>query len=151
MTDDITPPVAPNLTDVEEEIFALPGVFAQNETYVRWYTEIRDRLRRESRGVPMKTVQLLLQHRIALGFLLQRIRDEGDENAPRVTLEMEKLWLSQVQEFNRTLEKNQDRIINDVLVQVSDIMREVLPLVTNKEEQRALREALIVRFNEIEL
>lgn len=137
--------------DALDDLFQLPTEMRENEMFTRWYAEIRERLRRESRGIPMKTAQLMLQERIARGYLMQRVREEMGAATDRTALDAEKLWLQQIQEFNRTLEKNNEKILNEILVQVSTILQDVLPKIKDKDERAAIREEMITRLDEIEL
>lgn len=137
--------------DALDDLFQLPTEMRENSMFTRWYAEIRERLRRESRGIPMKTAQLMLQERIARGYLMQRVREEMGAATDRTALDAEKLWLQQIQEFNRTLEKNNEKILNEILVQVSTILQDVLPKIKDKDERAAIREEMITRLDEIEL
>lgn len=157
-----THPLDPAPLDNLEDIFDLPESLRDNEQLVRWHREIVLRLRRESQGLPMKTVQTLLLQQIASHYVqirhIESLQPSFEDMDARQIAAYEKnrrdqsqFWISMTQEFNRLLEKHQDKLLNKVLADVQAILKEGLPLITNKDEKRALTRFLSEKFAELEL
>lgn len=144
-------PLDPPPLDELHDLFDLPEELQGVEQYVRWHSEISTRLRREASGLPMKTIQLMLMERIVNFYVVMR----SMETDPNVSANQQKnaleFWLKMTTEFNRLLEKHQDKLLNEVVLKVQAILREVLPLISNKEERQTVRRELNARFAEIEL
>lgn len=131
--------------------FRLPPEIAENETYAALHTEIVDRLRREAAGLPMKTVQNLLIERIAYFYVAMKMREDTGEGSLREQKELLTFWLSMTQEFNRLLEKNTEKLRDEMVLKVQNILKEALPLVQDVEDRKALRRELSAKFAENEL
>jgi hypothetical protein len=155
-------PLDPPPLDNLEDIFDLPESLRGNEQLERWHREIVLRLRRESQGLPMKTVQTLLLQQIASHYVQIRhieslLPDFADMDARQIALyeknrrDQSTFWISMTQEFNRLLEKHQDKLMNKVLADVQEILKDGLPMITNKDERRALTRFLSEKFAEMEL
>lgn len=145
-----------------EDIFDLPESLRGNPQLERWHREIVLRLRRESMGLPMKTVQMLLLQQIASHYVqMRRIEmaqpDFEDMNArdianyERNRREQSQFWISMTQEFNRLLEKHQDKLLNKVIDDVQRLLKDALPIVTDKVQRRELTRVLTEGFAALEL
>lgn len=149
MTDAINPlDVAPD--DGLATAFELPESISEDATLLSLHTEIVMRLRREASGLPMKTVQNLLIERIAYFYVAMK-QKEREGISLREQKEILAFWLSMTQEFNRLLEKNTDKLLDEMIMKVQDILKEALPIVSDVPERQKLRRELSERFAEMQL
>lgn len=137
--------------DNMEDIFELPERLQGDERLVRWHAEIVTRLRREAQGLPMKTIQTLLLERIAYNYVQMRSREIDETTSARERREESQFWMSMTQEFNRLLEKHQDKLLNKVIDDVQRILDEVLPDITDKTERQQITRKLTEMFANLEL
>lgn len=132
--------------------FRVPASIEHDVELTALHGEIVKRLRREAQGLPMKTVQLLLIERIAFTYV-DMIQNErtGVLRTARDKKEAYTSWVTMTQEFNRLLEKHNDKLLNEVLIKVQAILAEALPTISDPEERRQVRRFLQESFAEIEL
>lgn len=138
--------------DALEDIFVLPDEVANNPQIARWYDEMVTRLRREAQGIPMKTAQLLLMERIAYTYAKMRYEEFNNPNLPeRQRMALQDSWQKMLDQFNRLLEKHNDKLLTEMLVKVQNILRDSLPLIENPAERANFRRHLQEEFANINL
>lgn len=149
--DTLNPLDAPPLDELED-VFALPEPYASDERIQRWHTEIITRLRREAAGVPMTTAQTMLMERIAFFYIVMRFKEysEGGISA-RELKDNNSAFLSMLDSFNKLLEKHNDKILHDVILQVTKILMDALPIISDEKERMAMRRRLQEDFASINL
>lgn len=116
----------------EEEldgIFTLPD--SVDEAHRDMYEVIVTRLRRESVGLPLNTIQLLLLERIARNYIVLRIKEDagnGEGGFAHATAQKEfnTFWLSMTVEFNRLLRANEKGMYDAVMHEFVSIMESTL-------------------------
>lgn len=121
-------------------IFVLPEEISDNALIRGWYEEMVTQLRREAQGIPMQVLQFTLMERIAYFYAnmrYQEIMNPGMTNRERMS--NIDAWQKMIDQFNRLLEKHNDKVVNEVLVKVQNVLLEGLPLVTDPAERQALR------------
>jgi hypothetical protein len=123
-----------------------------NPRVVAWYEEMSRQLRREAQGVPMQSSQYTMMERIAFLYAKMRYQELNEIVVPeRERQATQDSWQKAIDQFNRLLEKNNDKIIQDKIVQVQDIVKNVLNLVESQEERQFLRRRLNEEFANLEL
>ena len=135
-----------------EDIFTLPTELAADPRISRWYTEMVENLRIEAQGIPMKTNQFFLMERIAYLYSLIRYKEFSEVSYPgREHREDLKVLSGYMDQFNRLLEKHNDKIVNEMVGKIQEILRDALPIVTDDKERTALRRRLQTDFENIDL
>jgi hypothetical protein len=135
-----------------DDIFVLPEDLASDEMVLHWYDSMTNELRREAQGVPMKSGQYTLMERIAYAYAYMRYQERHNPDMSiRDRTELRKNWQEPLAEFNRLLEKHNDKLMTEMLVQVQGILKDELSIITNREERNALRRRLAERFANIDL
>lgn len=126
-----------------EDIFVLPEHIAQNERIAGWYTEMVAQLLREAQGLPMKAAQYALMERIAYTYANMRYQEfTNPDLSERQRQANVDSWQKMLDQFNRLLEKHNDKLMTEMLVKVQDILKNRLPLISDSAERQALRRAL---------
>lgn len=132
--------------------FRLPGWVTEDPEMEALHGAIVTRLRNEARGMPMNTVQQLLLERIAYNYIVLKNKEETNSfSTPTQQKDFNTWWLSMTQEFNKLLLANQDRMREAMLMQINDIIRGSLEIITNPDERRDLRRKLAEEFAAIDL
>jgi len=138
--------------DAMEDIFVLPEELASDERIVRWHSEMVARLRREAQGVPMKTAQYTLMERICYFYANMRFQElHNPDMSQREKMQNMTAWQSMLDQFNRLLEKHNDKVVNEMLIKVHDILMKSLPIVTDDKERANLRRHLQEEFANIDM
>lgn len=139
---DIDPDLAPD-GDAFAAAYELPEGFP--DSLRELHTEILNRMRNESRAVPMNTVQRMLVERIAYFYVAMKHRETQAEVSFSLKEQKEMLdfWLKMTVEFNRLLSTSQDKARTTLLVEVQNVLRNSLKKVPDAE----LRQALALEWN----
>lgn len=135
-----------------DSIFVLPASLAEDARIRAWYEEMVTQLRREAAGIPMKSAQYTLMERIAYYYALMRYQELSEvEVSERERAAVREAWQKMIDQFNRLLEKHNDKLLNEMLVKVQNILFEHLPIVTDERDRKSLRRAYVEAFASIEL
>lgn len=149
---ELTNPLDDAPADAMEDIFVLPETMANDPRIARWYEEMVARLRREAQGVPMKTAQYTLMERIAYFYAVARYNELTMINqTARDVRENNAAWLSMLDQFNRLLEKHNDKVVNEMIMEIQKILHDSLSIITDDRERAALRRHLQEEFANINL
>lgn len=141
------PPVNPL-----DSIFVLPDHLASDHQILEWYEEMVSQLRREAQGVPMKSGQYTLMERIAFFYANMRYQEfHHPEMSDRQRQANIDNWQKALDQFNRLLEKHNDKVVNEMLIKVHDILMNALPIVTDDKERANLRRHLQEQFANIDM
>lgn len=133
---------APPATGLED-IFVLPDYIADDERIQRWYNSMSAQLQQEARGVPMQTAQFTLMERICYFYANMRYQEFNNPNmSPRERRENNAAWQGMLDMFNRLLEKHNDKVVNEMLLKVQEIVLTALDMVSDPVEKSALRRYL---------
>lgn len=130
-----------------EDIFVLPEELASDERIARWHAEMVRRLRDEAQGVTMKTAQYTLMERIAYFYANMRYQElHNPDISLRERMQNMTAWQSMLDMFNRMLEKNNDKLVNELSLKIQAILQERLQIISNKDERTQMRRALAEDF-----
>jgi len=152
MNEDLTTDLDAPPSNGLDDIFVLPEDIAADPRIVGWYNEMVTQLRREAQGVPMKAAQYTLMERICYFYAYMRYQEFTNPAMPgREKLQNIAAWQTMLDQFNRLLEKHNDKIVQDMLLQVQDIVKNVLNLVKDPDERQFLRRRLNEEFAAVEL
>ena len=132
-------------------IFRLPADVVENEPELaELHLEWIDRLRSESRGIPMHTVQEFILERIATKYVMLRYRElHGGWVGVNSEKDAHSQWLDLVKEWNKVLAAGHEQLRDAVLQQAEQISREALELIEDDETRRTLRRHFKERFASI--
>ena len=138
--------------DSLDGIFVLPDDLANDPRILEWYTEMVTRLRREAQGVPMKTAQYTLMERIAYFYANMRYQELNNPNmTAREKMQYIDAWQKMLDQFNRMLEKHNDKLMAETLLKVQEILANRLPIVSDPGDRASLRRALAEDFANLDL
>lgn len=153
MTDEIfTDSLDEAPVDALEDIFVLPEDIQSDARIVRWHTEMVERLKREAQGVPMKTAQYTLMERISFFYAYMRYQElHNPDMSSREKMANMTAWQSMLDMFNRMLEKHNDKVLRETILEVQAILKDALPIVSDTKERADLRRHLGERFANIGL
>jgi hypothetical protein len=121
----------------------------------RWepiYHEILGRMKQEASGLSLGTVQILLMERIARFYVDMRMREE-DGTINRLSIKEQKefngFWLTMTAEFNKQLLNSQEKLRDALILSMQEILLQRLPMVSDEQERKALRQALAADFAQL--
>lgn len=135
-----------------DDIFMLPEHLAQHPQISRWHDEQVRKLRADAAGVPMSSVQEMLLERIAFSYADMRYKEMTNPNrTARDRRDDNAAFMGMLDSFNRLLEKHNDKIVTDMLLQVQEIIKEAIEMVSDESEKIALRRFLAEAFAAINL
>lgn len=141
------PPVNPL-----DSIFVLPAHIAEDPQIRGWYDEMTTQLRREAQGIPMKSGQYTLMERVAYFYANMRYQElHNPDMTERQRQSNINNWQSALDQFNRLLEKHNDKVVNEMLLKVQEILKEALPIISDPKERANLRRRLHEDFASIDL
>lgn len=129
--------------------FRLPEAVAADPDLVELYVQTVNRMRQESRGIPMHTVQEFLLERIATQYVLIRYREiHNDWVGLGVTASRDanQQWLDLVKEWNKVLASGHEKLRDAVLQEVQQAVLDGIALVRAEEDRKALRLHFQERF-----
>lgn len=125
--------------------FQLPDEIVEDDELLGLYNEIVDRLRRESAGLSMNTVQQLLLERIA-NFYVQIKFKEANGSSIREVKDFNAFWLTMTQEFNRLLIASQAQLLDAQRSEINKIITSAVELIEDAENRRLVRRSLAEGF-----
>ena len=136
-----------------EGIFVLPPHLATGDPRITgWYNEMVRQLRSEAAGIPMQSSQYTLMERIAFTYAYMRNQEFNNENLTgRDRQALQDSWQKMLDQFNRLLEKHNDKVVNEMLVKVLDILKEGLPLVKDEVQRQSLSRYYQEAFAQIDI
>lgn len=125
--------------DSLDAAFDLPTFVTDNARLQDLHRRIVNRLRKESEGVPMDTIQLLLLERIAFNYIVMKAREMGelDMGNARAQKDFQTFWLAMTNQFSKNLQKAtaaEDR--EKTLREVRDIVIETLSKGVDDKEMK---------------
>lgn len=87
--------------------FELPTFVTDRPRLQDLHRRIVNRLRKESEGIPMDTIQLLLLERIAFNYIVMKAREMGalDLGNARTQKDFQTFWLAMTNQFSKNLQK----------------------------------------------
>jgi len=132
-----------------DDAFTLPEWVTEDPRLRRLYEVIVDRMRRESEGVPMNTIQTLLMERIALNYIVMKAREEGTLNplSAAATKDHQTWWLAMTAQFNKQLNKATEQEYKDkILREVTNVIVSVLSKVEDPKLKLQLKNDLMAGF-----
>lgn len=151
----MTDPTSTEAAPETELAFRLPAALADDPELVEMHREWVNKLRAESAGLPMHTVQEFLLERIATGYVMLRHREihtpdllEVDDPVVRTRLRVTAerndkdatdQWLSMVKEWNKVLSSGHEQLREQVLRESEQIALDALSLVEDKDTRQKLR------------
>jgi hypothetical protein len=131
--------------------FELPDSIQENEGMVALHGAIRERMEREASGLPMNTVQRLLLERIATFYVQTKMR-EKEGVAVKELRELNSFWLSMTQEFNRLLTAQQDKLRDQLFLDIQTIVQEgITETIDDQKVRQELRQFLSAQFAQLDL
>lgn len=135
-----------------DSIFVLPETLSSDPQIRGWYEEMVRQLRTEAQGIPMKAAQYTLMERIAYFYANMRYQEmHNSELTDRQRQSNIETWQKMLDQFNRLLEKHNDKLLNELILRVQEILKEHLSLITNPTERAALRRAYAEEFANMNL
>jgi hypothetical protein len=135
--------------DSLDDAFTLPPELVDNPRLQRLYEVIVSRMRRESQGVPMNTIQTLLMERIALNYIVMKAREQGLINPLSVAAQKDHQtwWLAMTAQFNKQLNKATEMEVKEkILLEVTNVIINVLSKVPDPKLKLQLKQDLMAGF-----
>jgi len=132
-----------------DSAFTLPEQVTADSTLQHLYEVIVDRMRRESEGVPMNTIQTLLMERIALNYIVMKAREQGLLNplSAAAQKDHQTWWLAMTAQFNKQLNKATEQEYKDkILREVTNVIVSVLSKVEDPKLKLQLKNDLMSGF-----
>jgi len=141
--------------DIISKMDAFPDIFNVPKEYGDHWTEVYNgivsKMRQEAAGLPMTTAQTVLIERIAYTYVSLRFREHDGSLSATAEKDGNSRFLSMVQEFNRMLTNNDDKLREKMLLEVQSIVVEVVSLIKDDKERQSLRQLVAQRFAEADL
>jgi hypothetical protein len=137
------------LLDSLDGAFTLPQEITDDARLQRLYEVIVSRMRRESEGVPMNTIQTLLMERIALNYIVMKAREQGLLNplSAAAQKDHQTWWLAMTAQFNKQLNKATEQEYKDkILREVTGVIVSVLSKVEDPKLKLQLKNDLMSGF-----
>lgn len=137
------------LLDSLDAAFTLPPELTEDVRLHRLYEVIVSRMRRESEGVPMNTIQTLLMERIALNYIVMKAREQGLLNplSAAAQKDHQTWWLAMTAQFNKQLNKATELEVKEkILREVTNVIVNVLSKVEDPNLKKQLKADLMAGF-----
>lgn len=135
-----------------EGIFVLPEHLAADPRILGWYNQMVRQLRQEAAGLPMQSSQYTLMERIAYTYAYMRYQEFNNESmTSRDRQALQDSWQKMLDQFNRSLEKHNDKVVNEMLLKVKDIIDEGMQYIKSDEDKVAFRRYLATAFANVEM
>lgn len=137
------------LLDSLDDAFILPDEITADARLHRLYEVIVARMRRESEGVPMNTIQTLLMERIALNYIVMKAREQGMLNqlSAAAQKDHQTWWLAMTAQFNKQLNKATEQEYKDkILREVTNVIVGVLSKVEDPKLKVKLKNEFMAGF-----
>jgi hypothetical protein len=137
------------LLDSLDDAFILPPEITSDSRLHRLYEVIVSRMRRESDGVPMNTIQTLLMERIALNYIVMKAREQGLLNplSAAAQKDHQTWWLAMTAQFNKQLNKATEQEYKDKLFrEVINVIVSVLSKVEDPALKLKLKKEMMAGF-----
>jgi hypothetical protein len=135
--------------DSLDSAFTLPEQITSNPVLQNLYEVIVSRMRRESEGVPMNTIQTLLMERIALNYITMKAREQGllEPLSAAAQKDHQTWWLAMTAQFNKQLNKATEQEYKDkILREVLNVIVSVLSKVEDPKLKKQLKDDLMAGF-----
>ena len=135
--------------DSLDAAFTLPEWVTEDTRLRALYEVIVARMRRESEGVPMNTIQTLLMERIALNYIVMKAREEGTLNTLSAAAQKDHQtwWLAMTAQFNKQLNKATETEYKDRLLrEVVNVIVSVLSKVEDPKLKSQLKNEMMAGF-----
>lgn len=135
--------------DSLDAAFTLPPEITNDARLQRLYEVIVSRMRRESEGVPMNTIQTLLMERIALNYIVMKAREQGLLNPLSAAMQKDHQtwWLAMTAQFNKQLNKATEMEVKEkILREVTNVIVNVLSKVPDPKLKQQLKSDLMAGF-----
>lgn len=135
--------------DSLDDAFVLPASVAENTRLLRLYEVIVSRMRAESEGVPMNTIQTLLMERIAYNYIVMKAREQGilDQLSAAQQKDLQTWWLAMTAQFNKQLNKATEQEYKEkILREVTNVIVAVLSKVPDPKLKAQLKQDLMAGF-----
>lgn len=135
--------------DSLDDAFTLPPELVDSPRLNRLYEVIVARMRRESEGVPMNTIQTLLMERIALNYIVMKAREQGLLNplSAAAQKDHQTWWLAMTAQFNKQLNKATEQEYKEKLLrEVTNVIISVLSKVEDPKLKVQLKNDLMAGF-----
>jgi hypothetical protein len=126
--------------------FRLPAFISRDQELSDLYTEIVTRLRRESSGMPMTTLQQLLIERQASFYVQIKYKEDTETFSANQQREFNAYWLDLNKEFARQLAASDDKIRESMIAEIAKMTLEAVDLISDDETRRTVRRALAEGF-----
>lgn len=133
-----------------DDAFNLPEAILNNSRLHRLYEVIVSRMRQESEGVPMNTIQTLLMERIAYNYIVMKAREQGviaNQMSMAAQKDLQTWWLAMTAQFNKQLNKATEQEFKDkILREVVNVIGNVLSKVEDPKLKAQLKNEIMAGF-----
>lgn len=133
-------------SDGLERAFRPPTYISDDPELFALYEEMVRRLRSESMGIPMHTMQEFLIERIATRYVIIRYREEHGWLGINTEKEFNQQWLELVKEWNRVLAAGHEKLRDAVLRESEEIALAGINLIRDPEDRQRVRLHFKERF-----
>lgn len=121
--------------------------FGGDEEYRELFSSIVERLRMESAGLPMTTVQELLLERIAFNYVMMKYKEDSNTyTRPNESKELQSFWLGMTAEFNKVMNAGHDKLRDKLLQDVERLVMDAIKAVKSPEDRKAIQQVLYEGF-----
>lgn len=133
-----------------DDAFTLPEQILNNSRLHRLYEVVVNRMRQESQGVPMNTIQTLLMERIAYNYIVMKAREQGiieTQMSAAAQKDLQTWWLAMTAQFNKQLNKATEQEFKDkILLEVVNVIGNVLSKIEDPKLRKKLRDEMMAGF-----
>lgn len=123
-----------------EQIFQVSQTILEEQP---WLAEVYDdmiaRLRKESFGIPMHTMQSMLIERIAATYVMIRYREVTGWLGASAEKDTNARWMDMVKEWNRLLAAGHEQLRTQLLEQVQEITLKGVEMIADKDTRQNVR------------
>lgn len=142
MTDQTNPLDGPPTDPRYERAFRLPEYVRTDPELVRLYEDMVADLRREASGLPLSTLQIFLIERICSFYVQIKHKENTEAFSPNQQKEFNDYWLKLTHEFNSLLQASDDKLREQLKLDIQKVVAEAIDLVKDQDERQAIRRKL---------
>lgn len=124
---------------IPETLFRVPDVIRGDEDWEDLFRDQVRRLRRDSQGLPLDTLQIQLIERVATLYIRLKYAETNGGLTPNQLAMLNDQYLKFVTQFQRVLQASDEALRQDLLQKMEKITLKAVDLVRDDDDRKAVR------------
>lgn len=124
---------------IPETLFRVPDAIRGDEDWENLFHDQVRRLRRDSQGLPLDTLQIQLIERVATLYIRLKFAETNGGLTPNQLAMLNDQYLKFVTQFQRVLQASDEALRQDLLQKMEKITLKAVDLVRDDDDRKAVR------------